>query len=104
MRQARFQATLVSGHKDDAVEVPFDPGERWSIAIQPLWSGRRGYPVDATLNGTAFESAIVPRCSRYWLLVPESVERVTHTATGDSASITVVPNNAFKPHPFRGVE
>ena len=69
MRQAKCQATLMRGHKEDAVEVPFDPGKRWSLAQLKLRPGRRGFPVKATLNGVEFESAIVSRSKRFWLLV-----------------------------------
>lgn len=101
MQVAKFQSTLMSGHKEDAVEVPFDPGVRWSISQQPLWPGRRGYPVNATLNGAAFESAVVSRSKRFWLLVPSAVEQSTGAAVGDLATITVVPNRSM---PFRNAD
>jgi hypothetical protein len=88
---ANFSAKLLSGHKEDAAEVPFDPRERWSVAAQPLWPGRRGFPVKATLNGIAFESAIVSRSRRFWLLVPETVEQAAKVTAGDPASFTIAP-------------
>jgi len=51
MSTETFQAVLSSGHKGNAAEVPFDPGERWSLSARPLWPGRRGYRVHATLDG-----------------------------------------------------
>lgn len=36
------------------MEVPFDPGTRWSVEALLLRRGRRGFPVDATLDGVAF--------------------------------------------------
>jgi hypothetical protein len=101
MPTAKFQATLTSGHKEDAVEVPFDPGERWTTSPQSLWPGRRGYPVKATLNGTAFEGAIVSRAKRFWLLVPKAVEKSTGTVAGDLATITIAPDNEIKPTPHQ---
>jgi hypothetical protein len=89
--RASFRTKLLSGHKEDAAEVPFDPRERWSVAAQPLWPGRRGFPVNATLNGIAFESAIVPRLRRFWLLVPEAVEQRAKVTAGDLASFTIAP-------------
>jgi hypothetical protein len=86
-----FKATLMSGHKEDAAEVPFDPRERWSVAAKPLWPGRRGFPVKATLNGIAFDSAIVSRSRRFWLLVPETIEQAAKVAAGDPAAFTIEP-------------
>lgn len=97
MKAEKFEATLMSGHKEDAAEVPFDPGERWSMRPLALWAGRKGFPVCATLNGTAFESAIVARSKRFWLLVPAAIEESTGTTKGDVAAFTVAPNLAFKP-------
>lgn len=90
MQMAAFQATLMSGHKEDAVEVPFDPSERWSIAPVSLRPGRRGFPVDATLNGVAFESAIVSRSRRFWLLLPASILKAAGLSAGDMATITIM--------------
>jgi hypothetical protein len=39
MKKARFQGTALGGHKDLAVEVPFDPAEKWSVEPQKLWKG-----------------------------------------------------------------
>jgi hypothetical protein len=91
MQPATFQAVLVRGHKEDAVEVPFDPAERWPITSVALRPGRRGFPVAATLTGVAFESAIVARSNRFWLLVPGSVENAAGSSVGDLATITVAP-------------
>nr|CAP48244.1 putative integron gene cassette protein [uncultured bacterium] len=59
-----FQAVLLSGHKGNAAEVPFDPGTCWSLTAQPLWPGRRGFPVHASLNGRPFDTAIRFRFSQ----------------------------------------
>jgi hypothetical protein len=61
MKKKHFKAEVLSGHKDNAVEVPFDPAQEWGIEPQPLWRGRRGHKVLAKIRGLAFESAIVPR-------------------------------------------
>jgi hypothetical protein len=43
MKKKKFKAELLSGHKEDAVEVPFDPATEWGIRAKPLWRGRRGH-------------------------------------------------------------
>jgi hypothetical protein len=89
MRTQSFQAVLLSGHKEDAVEVPFDPAERLGLASEALVPGRRGYRVSATLNDTTFESAIVARSKRFWLLVPAAVVQATGVAVGDAVRVSV---------------
>ena len=91
MHDVAFESILTSGHKGNAAEVPFDPGARWSLHAQPLWAGRRGFPVNATLDGTGFDSAIVSRSRRFWLLVPTEVSDAAGVAVGEQGSFTVAP-------------
>ena len=98
-----FQAVLLSGHKGNAAEVPFDPGSRWNCTTQPLWPGRRGFPVHASLNGKTFDSAIVSRSGKFWLLVPAEVSASASITVGQSGLFAVAPNNSFKPSPLRGL-
>ncbi|RYE02116.1 MAG: DUF1905 domain-containing protein [Sphingobacteriales bacterium] len=84
-----FEATLLSGHKEDAVEVPFDPAERLGLANESLGPGRRGYRVKATLNGQTFDSAVVSRSKQFWLLVPASVVTAAGVAINDSVQISL---------------
>lgn len=51
MKKKKFKAELQGGHKDDAIEVPFDPAETWGVASVSLWRGRRGHRVLATKRG-----------------------------------------------------
>jgi hypothetical protein len=44
MRAARFNTPLLDGHRGAAVEVPFDPSERWQMQRQQIRSGRRSHP------------------------------------------------------------
>ena len=83
----RFQATVLSGHKEDAVLVPFDPAERWGVAPHALRPGRRGHAVDVTIGRTRFASAIVPRSKRHWLLIPASAG----VRAGDVVKVAVSP-------------
>ena len=90
-RIARWSGTVFAGHKEDAVEVPFDPRERWSLASRPLRPGRRGWAVDATIGHAKAATAIVARSKRFWLLVPEAVEVAGGFAVGDVVEVRCAP-------------
>ncbi len=86
-----FTATLVERRKGISLQIPFDPEQRWGIAIQPLGAGRRGFRVIAKLDIYQFESVIVPRSRRFWMLVaPEVIEKLG-LAVGDNVRISVKP-------------
>lgn len=91
MAVARFTGILLEGHKGAAVEVPFDPRERWNRDAVALWPGRRGWPVAGEVGGVRFESAIVARSRRYWLLVGEDLCRAAKLAVGDSVRLAIDP-------------
>ena len=97
MQPARFQSELRDGHKGSAVQVPFDPRVRFAIPAQPLWPGRRGFPVHATLNGLAFDSAIVSRSRLFWLLVPVEISSGAGLAAGASCAVTVAAVGSATP-------
>jgi Domain of unknown function (DUF1905) len=86
-----FTAELLSGHKQDALEVPFDPAEEWKIQAQPLWRGRRGFPVKARVKGVAFDSNIVPRQRRFFLLIDPVVVESTGLNVGSRIRVIVEP-------------
>ena len=90
----RFEGELVLGHKGAAVEVPFDPAERWGIAAQPLWHGRRGHVVDGRLNGKPFTSSVVPRMKRFWVLVDEKLMNAANVAVGDIVEVAIEPSQS----------
>lgn len=89
-----FRATIHGGHKQDAVEVPFDPADQWGLPAQPLRPGRRGLRVHATLHGEVFATAIVRRSNRFWLLLPEAVERAAGVTAGDLVELGVAPDRS----------
>jgi len=92
MKKKRFKAQLLSGHKEMmAVEVPFDPAEEWQIDPEPLWRGRRGHPVQAVISRVAFESAIVPRQKRFYLLVDAETAKSAGISTGGLVEVSVEP-------------
>ena len=91
MKRRTFKAEVLSGHKEDAVEVPFDPATEWDIPAQPLWRGRRGHRVNATVNGSTFESAIVPRQKKFYLLIDSEAAKSARVAAGALVKVLVEP-------------
>ncbi|HEY6806711.1 MAG TPA: DUF1905 domain-containing protein [Pyrinomonadaceae bacterium] len=89
MRRKTFKAELLAGHKDAAVEVPFDPITLWNVEAKPLWKGRKGFEVEATVNGVHFESCIVPRQKRFYMLVDKDVIAATGVTPGDLITASV---------------
>lgn len=91
MKRKKFKAELQSGHQEDAVEVPFDPEAAWGVAPVRLWRGRRGHTVLATLNGVSFETFIVPRQQRFFMLVDEDIKQEAGVAVGEIVAVTTAP-------------
>ncbi len=91
MKPVRLAGELLLGHKGAAVEVPFDPAERWEIPPSALWRGRRGHRVSGTLKRVRFQSFVVARSKRFWLLVDEELMASAGVAIGDRIELTVEP-------------
>ncbi|MDP9360350.1 MAG: MmcQ/YjbR family DNA-binding protein [Acidobacteriota bacterium] len=91
MADARFTAVLLEGHKGAAFEVPFDPADRWDIAPVRLQTGRSGHRVAGKVNGVAFESAVVPRSRKFWVLIDETVREQARLEIGSTAKIALRP-------------
>jgi hypothetical protein len=92
MKKKRFKAEVLSGHKDDAVEVPFDPTSTWGLPPRPIWRGRRGHAVRGTLNGFIFEeSFIVPRQKKFYLLIDRDMGRAAGVTIGDRVTVAIEP-------------
>jgi hypothetical protein len=92
MKKKRFKAELLSGHKESAVEVPFDPAREWDIEPQPLWRGRRGHQVLAKINRVSFESAIVPRQKKFYLLIDAETAKSAGISLGGLVEVSVEPS------------
>jgi hypothetical protein len=91
VRKKKFKAELLSGHKDHAVQVPFDPAIEWNIEPKPLWRGPRGHAVNATVNGFSFESSIVPRQKKFYLLINAEAKKAARIHEGAVIQITIEP-------------
>ena len=89
MNKKRFKAELLSGHKDHAIEVPFDPSVEWRIQPRPLWHGRRGHPVNVKVNGSSFESVIVSRQKKFYLLIDAEAAKVAGVSVGTKVEVAV---------------
>jgi Domain of unknown function (DUF1905) len=87
-----FDAVLHTGHKQCAVEVPFDPAEAWALSAQPLWPGRRGYRVRASCEGVDFDSAVVSRSRRFWLLIDDDIRRTAGWREGGELHFSLAPS------------
>jgi hypothetical protein len=96
MKKRKFKGELQGGHKDNAVAVPFDPAVTWGVTPVPLWRGRRGHRVLATLKGVSFETYIVPRQQIFFLLVDEKMKQKAAVAAGYIVEITVAPSGLAK--------
>lgn len=88
---ACFRAVLQSGHKQGALEVPFDPAERWGTPAIALWPGRRGHRVHVECGTIAFDGAIVARSGRHWLLVDDETARRAGWEHGQAVDVRVSP-------------
>jgi hypothetical protein len=87
----RFRGELLAGHKGCAVEVPFDPAQRFGIEKTRLRPGRFGHRVRGTVNGVPFEGAIVPRMKRFWLELDAATLERAKLAAGDTGTIAIEP-------------
>ena len=91
MKKKRFKAELLSGHKGNAVEVPFHRAQQWDIEPQPLWRGRRGRQVLAKINRVSFKSAIVPRQKKFFLLIDAETAKSAEISSAGLVEVSVEP-------------
>ena len=91
MKKKTFKAEVLPGHKEQAVEVPFDPAKEWGIAARPLWRGRRGHLANATVNGFSFASSIVPRQKKFYMLIDAEAAASARISEGALVQVAVEP-------------
>ncbi|MEO6076962.1 MAG: DUF1905 domain-containing protein [Dokdonella sp.] len=89
MSLVQFEGVVLSGHKEDAVEVPFDPRERWALESEQLRIGRRACHVHCNVNGFEFKGAVVTRSKKFWLLLPTEIEQAAKVKAGDQISVEI---------------
>ena len=89
MKKKKFKAEVMSGHKEAAVEVPFNPEAEWGIPPKPLWRGRRGHCVNATVNGFSFEGSIVPRQKKFFMLIDAEAAKSAGVGAGDVVEVFI---------------
>lgn len=92
MKRKIFKAEVLSGHKENALEVPFDPATEWGIAPTPLWRGRRGYLVNATINRYSFAGSIVPRQKKFYLLIDAEAKKAAGVSAGNVVRVALEPH------------
>lgn len=91
MKRKKFKAKLEAGHKEDVIEVPFDPEKVWEIPAKAQLRGRRGHRVQGSLNGFQFESVIIHRSGKSLLLVERETQRAAGVSVGDMVDTVVGP-------------
>ncbi|MCK6448377.1 MAG: DUF1905 domain-containing protein [Planctomycetes bacterium] len=92
VRPRRFRAVVLDGQKGCAVQVPFDPAEEWGeLPTEIVYQRVRGVPVRGKLEGESFESWIILRWKKHFLLLDDTVLRASTLAPGELASIEVAP-------------
>ncbi len=91
IKKKKFKAEVLSGHKEDAVEVPFDPEKEWGIPPKPLWRGRRGHLVNATINGFSFAGSIVPRQKKFYMLIDAEAAKSAGISAGAVVRVVLEP-------------
>ncbi|MEO8431509.1 MAG: DUF1905 domain-containing protein [Acidobacteriota bacterium] len=85
----RFESVVLDGHKGLAFEVPFDPAERWDLPLVPLRPGRRGFLVKGTVNRVRFESVVVPRARRFFVLVTDEMQSAAKLRSGSDVRVSL---------------
>ncbi len=100
-RPARITGRVLEGHKDAAVEVPFDPAERFGLEAVALRRGRRGHRVRAISGKLSFETEIVPRSKRFWLALPATALRDLGLEPGDAIELAIEPSIQTSSEPGR---
>ena len=87
----RFSSTVLDGHKGLAFEIPFSPASRWGLSDTKLWPGRRGYHVRGTANKARFESVVVSRARRFFVLVSDEMREACRLREGSRVKVSLAP-------------
>ncbi|MEP7068094.1 MAG: DUF1905 domain-containing protein [Usitatibacter sp.] len=91
MAKARFRGVILEGHKQAAIETPFDPAVRFNTEAVSIRRGRNGVPVRAVIAGITFETYVVARQKRFWLIVEDEHLDAAGVAVGDEVAVSLEP-------------
>jgi hypothetical protein len=83
----KFRAEVLSGHKGCAVEIPFDPGRVFGVSPRALWPGRRGFFAKVKINKVAFDSFVVPRSGKFYLVLDDDMQRKAKAQAGSVVDV-----------------
>jgi hypothetical protein len=100
VKRMSFQAELLTGHKGDAVILPFDPTRVWGVRLtrmQTTHGERLGHLVKGSLNGHRFEGWLGYRWGRYFIPVDEALAAAANVFAGEIVDVTVEPQ--LEPEP-----
>jgi len=101
MKRERFRGTVLEGHRGAAIEIPFDPAKRWEVPLSRFRQGRRGHEVQGSVNGLRFESFVVARARRFFVLVADELRAAAGLSIGDTVEVALEPR-AMNPPARRG--
>jgi len=91
MKPQPCRPTVLAGHKENAVEVPFDPCVLWGSKPVQIRPERRGYAVVGEVNGYRFKSHVVARSKKFWLLLQARVVAEAKTRAGETIAVKLQP-------------
>ena len=94
MRNAKFTAQLIEGHKGVvAVLVPFDPQEVWGLLPHRLAGRRHGWPVRGRAGKKKFVGYIGERWGNFFVTLDS---KALGLEVGDSVELVLEPTSDKK--------
>ena len=95
MKERTFEGPVQAGHKENAVEVPFEPASSWNGEVGSFAPGRRGLAVSYRVGDRLFTSHVVRRSGKHWLLLlPAALDASPSFAVGRTIEVTIGPADA----------
>lgn len=91
-KRLECSGVVLAGHKEAAIELRGDAVDAWGSPLQSIRPGRRGIAVRVRLGSIEFDSHVVSRQKRWFLLLPDSVLQDAGVAPGTTVSVRVTPS------------
>ncbi|MBS2021139.1 MAG: hypothetical protein JST92_01925 [Deltaproteobacteria bacterium] len=85
------RAKVLNGHKGCAAMLPFEPEKVWLTKAAPIAPGRRGHAVRGTINRKRFESFVVGRSKKHFVLLDEATLKSARAKEGDLVNLSLEP-------------